>query len=148
MESLRAQILETLEDIQKQDPYSFVNEAVACHIGKGSIEFCKSANATTGYLCRLCKSVANFYRYESILYTEHEKKEKIDRTGRNRQKAILTGRSSLRGMTEEEANLVLMREQEELLQTTEHVNLGTNCDYSLIDGREDLKFILHLLPFV
>ena len=147
MDSLRDSILKALDDIQARDPHSFVNEAVACHIGKGSIDFCKSANPN-GYLCRLCKNVEAFYKYESILYTEHEKKEKIDRTGRNWQKTKLSGFNSLRGRTEEEEQLLLMKEQEELMETTEHVNLGmvTHGTASWRDSDTE-KSLKHLLSF-
>lgn len=107
-----------------KNPSTFVEQAVYCHL-RGQVTSYYNEN-NTGFRCELCKYHDRFLEFESQLFSAIEN-VKISRVGRNRQLQNFAGNSA-QDLTSEERAMVLLREQEELLETTEHVNVNMLLD--------------------
>lgn len=122
LDELRNSVLEALDELEKVDPKSFVEAAAICHLRKQKDPtYNENYEPSGGFACTLCIYHDRFLKYESALFVE-EKSEKISRTGRNWQKVKLAGRT-IDQLSKDELDAVLLQEQEELIESTEHAQL-------------------------
>ncbi|CAG7717070.1 unnamed protein product [Allacma fusca] len=123
LEEQRDDVLGGLEELISRGPESFVEAAVFCHLRGQAQSYYKEKHS--GFRCNLCEYHDRFLDYEALLFSTVEN-IKINRTGRNRQMNNFAGSSH--ELTGEERAMVLMREEEELIETTEHVNVNMLLD--------------------
>jgi hypothetical protein len=121
IENLREAALEGVEKLQNEDPSLYIHAAVSCHLRKKSQLYYKESEEL-GFRCQICQNHDKFIDYESLLFKDH-KKNKVIRTGRKWQQQKIMGNISTE-LTEEEQNLVLLKEEEELFESLEHVKIG------------------------
>lgn len=98
------------------NPSTLVDSCVACHLRKHALA------STHDFRCRLCVNFETFSEYQHTLFSEDRGnvKEKVSRTGRNRQMLKFAG--NRKRLTVEEERTALLQEEEELLETTGHVD--------------------------
>jgi len=116
IESSRASVLNSMEDLKKRDLNDLLNGATYCHL---RVKNYKKKGSTK---CCLCTYHDQFLKYECLLFSVADAKKQMNRMGRVWQQKKLMGSIS-DNLTEEEKQMALLQEAEALVETTDHVDL-------------------------